>query len=232
MSRAARLLELLELLRSRRTPIGADELAKSLGVSIRTLYRDIATLQAQGAKILGEPGIGYVLRPGFTLPPLMFSAEELEALVLGSRWVASRGDPRLGEAAHSAVAKIRSVLPDGLRESLEEATLTAPKFAPNTPTKVDVPLIRAAIRQEHKLAIEYQAGNGAVSKRTIWPIVIGYFETVLVLVGWCESRRDFRSFRVDRIGALESTGKPYAQRRVTLVREWRKQQGIDATVKN
>lgn len=93
MSRAARLLDLLELLRSRKTPISGLDLADAMGISIRSLYRDIATLQAQGADIRGEPGIGYVLRPGFTLPPLMFSADEIEALVLGSRWVARRARP-------------------------------------------------------------------------------------------------------------------------------------------
>ncbi|MGC4064730.1 MAG: YafY family protein [Polyangiaceae bacterium] len=232
MSRAARLLELLELLRKRRTPASGDELATRLGVSIRTLYRDIATLQEQGAQIHGEPGIGYVLRPGFTLPPLMFSPEELEALVLGSRWVALRGDPHLGAAAQSAIEKIRAVIPRELRESIEEATLTVPNFSPGEPTKVDLAVIRAAIRHEHKLNIEYRASNAAVTRRTIWPIVIGYFEKVLLLVGWCESRQDFRSFRVDRILALETPAMPYPQRRVALVREWRKKQKIGTTAKN
>src|SRR6478672_2616585 len=111
MSRTSRLLDLLELLRRHRSPVRGPALADQLGISIRTLYRDIATLQAQGADIQGEPGLGYVLRPGFMLPPLMFTREEIEALVLGSRWVAIRGDARLGAAADNAVAKIRAVLP-------------------------------------------------------------------------------------------------------------------------
>src|SRR5512147_1692487 len=110
MSRAARLLDLMERLRRHRAPVSARALSRELGVSIRTLYRDIATLQAQGADIQGEPGLGYVLRPGFTLPPLMFSPEEIEALVLGSRWVVARADARLAAAAENAVAKIRAVL--------------------------------------------------------------------------------------------------------------------------
>jgi predicted DNA-binding transcriptional regulator YafY len=232
MSRAARLLELLELLRRRRAPVSAEELATKLDVSIRTLYRDIATLQQQGAEIRGEPGVGYVLRPGFTLPPLMFSAEELEALVLGSHWVAVRGDPHLSAAARGAIEKIRAVLPDELRESLAEATLTVPNFATVVPEKVDLALIRAAIRREHKVTLDYRAGSGAATRRTIWPLVIGYFDKVLVLVGWCESREDFRSFRVDRISSLEVTGQAYPQRRVALVREWRKKQGIGAPDRN
>src|SRR3954452_10917944 len=129
MSRTSRLLDLLELLRRHRSPVSGPELAAQIGISIRTLYRDIATLQGQGADIQGEPGLGYVLRPGFTLPPLMFSADEIEALVLGSRWVAVRGDARLGAAASNAVAKIRAVLPGELRDSVDAATLTVPAMA-------------------------------------------------------------------------------------------------------
>jgi predicted DNA-binding transcriptional regulator YafY len=232
MSRAARLLELLELLRQRRSPVSAEDLSSKLGVSIRTLYRDIATLQSQGANIRGEPGIGYVLRPGFTLPPLMLSAEELEALVLGSHWVALRGDAHLRAAALSAIQKIRAVLPDELQGALEEATLTVPNFTVEPAQSVDLAQVRLAVRREHKLTLEYQAENGAVTRRTVWPLVMGYFEKVLLLVAWCETRRDFRSFRVDRIRSLELTGKPYPQRRVALVREWRKQQGISPTATN
>jgi predicted DNA-binding transcriptional regulator YafY len=115
MSRSARLLDLLQLLRRHRQPVSGDNLARELGISIRTLYRDIATLQAQGADITGEPGIGYILKPGFMLPPLMFSEDELEALVLGSRWVSKRAGGPLGKAAENALAKIASVLPKDLR---------------------------------------------------------------------------------------------------------------------
>jgi predicted DNA-binding transcriptional regulator YafY len=232
MSRAARLLELLELLRRRRSPASGEELAAKLGISLRTLYRDIATLKQQGASIQGEPGLGYVLKPGFTLPPLMFSTEELEALVLGSRWVAQRGDPHLSAAAQNALEKIRAVLPSKLREAIEEATLTVPSYASTEPNQVDLAVIRVAIRNEIKLRIEYRAGSGAVTSRTIWPLLIGYFEKVHVLLSWCETRQDFRSFRVDRMIALESLSEPYPERRVTLVRQWRKVQKVSATDKN
>jgi predicted DNA-binding transcriptional regulator YafY len=232
MSRAARLLELLELLRRRRSPASGEELAAKLGISLRTLYRDIATLTQQGALIEGEPGLGYVLKPGFTLPPLMFSTEELEALVLGSRWVVQRGDPHLSSAAQNALEKIRAVLPNKLREAIEEATLTVPVSAPTEPNQVDLAVIRAAIRNEIKLRIEYRAGSGALTARTIWPLLIGYFEKVHVLLSWCETRQDFRSFRVDRIVALESLGVPYPEQRVTLVRQWRKAHKMSATDRN
>src|SRR5437667_11671613 len=119
MSRAQRLLDLIQLLRQHRWPVSGAVLAEALGVSLRTLYRDIETLRGQGAHIDGEAGIGYVLRPGFMLPPLMFSEEEIEALVLGGRWVAAQPDEPLGKAARNALAKIAAVLPDALQRSLE-----------------------------------------------------------------------------------------------------------------
>lgn len=232
MSRAARLLELMELLRKRRTPISAAELADKLDVSVRTLYRDIATLQVQGADIQGEPGIGYVLRPGFTLPPLMFTADEIEALVLGSSWVEVRGDGRLSGAASSAIAKVRGVLPVGLRASIDEAILTVPGMVQVNAVTVDAAILREAIRAEHKLTIAYRDNADKASERVVWPFLIGYFERVQVLVAWCELREDFRAFRLDRIERAESTRRRYPRSRAVLVREWRKQQGIDATDRN
>ncbi|MDC3960952.1 helix-turn-helix transcriptional regulator [Polyangium jinanense] len=223
MSRAARLLDLLELLRRHRAPIPGPALAEELGISIRTLYRDIATLQAQGADIQGEPGLGYVLRPGFTLPPLMFSADELEALVLGSRWVAVRGDARLAAAAGNAVAKLRAVLPDDLRANVDTATLTVPMFR-SEPVAIDASVIRAAIRKEHRLVITYQDQNGESTTRTIWPLLIGFFDKVQVLAAWCELRQDYRAFRVDRIRSVEPKDERYPRRRTVLVQEWRARQ--------
>lgn len=231
MSRATRLLDLLQLLRRHRAPITGPALAGELGISIRTLYRDIATLQAQGADIQGEPGLGYVLRPGFTLPPLMFSADELEALVLGSRWVAVRGDARLGAAAGNAVAKIRAVLPEDLRESVDAATLTVPMFR-GEPVAIDGSVIRDAIRKELKLLITYRDNDGADTTRTIWPLLIGFFDKVLVLAAWCELRQDYRAFRVDRIRSVEPKDERYPRRRASLVKEWRARQNIPATAGN
>lgn len=229
MSRASRLLELMELLRQRRTPVPAAELAEQLDISVRTLYRDIATLHEQGADIQGEPGIGYVLRPGFTLPPLMFTADEIEALVLGSRWVAVRGDGRLSGAASAALAKVRGVLPAGLRASIDEAILTVPDMTPVNSGVVDAAVLREAIRAEHKLAIAYCDNAGQASERVVWPLLIGYFERVQVLAAWCELRDGFRAFRLDRIVRAEPTHQPYPRKRALLVRDWRKAQGIDAT---
>ncbi|AKV00354.1 Transcriptional regulator, DeoR family [Labilithrix luteola] len=232
MSRASRLLALLQQLRRRRSPVSGPTLAKELGVSIRTLYRDIATLQEQGADIQGEPGLGYVLRPGFTLPPLMFSVDEIEALVLGSRWVAARSDARLGAAAENAVAKIRAVLPASLRDSVDAATSTVPFVEPPEPVRVDVADLRAAIRAEHKITIAYRDGGRTETRRTIWPISIGVFERVLVVAAFCELRQDYRGFRLDRIVALEPSGTRYPRKRAVMVKEFREREMARSTARN
>ena len=226
MSRAQRLLDLIQILRRHRCPVTGAALADELGISVRTLYRDIATLQAQGASIEGEPGLGYVLRPGFMLPPLMFSEEELESLVLGSRWVADRGDPRLGEAARNALAKIAAVLPVDLRDALDaSALLVGP--GPQVPTPgCDPAVIREAIKSERKIRIDYRDLKLVDSTRTIWPFAIGFFDNVRVVVGWCELRQDFRHFRLDRIATLDVIDERYPRRRHALLRAWREQQGV------
>ncbi|MEO7037214.1 MAG: YafY family protein [Polyangiaceae bacterium] len=232
MSRTARLLDLLEFLRRHRAPVTGPALARALGISIRTLYRDIATLQAQGADIQGEPGLGYVLRPGFTLPPLMFSADEIEALMLGSRWVVVRGDARLAAAAQNAVAKIRAVLPNELRDSADAATLTVPDLGSLVPAVIDVAVLRVAIRKEHKVTISYRDTGGASTQRMVWPLLIGFFDRVLVVAAWCELRNDYRAFRVDRILALEATESRYPRRRAVMVEEWRATLATLATARN
>jgi predicted DNA-binding transcriptional regulator YafY len=146
MSRTERLFTLLQALRQHRFPVSGASLAAELGVSLRTLYRDIATLQAQGAHIEGEPGLGYVLRPGFMLPPLMFSAEEIEALVLGSQWVAKRTDTQLGRAAQNALAKISAVLPAEMRHCLDSSSLLVGSPSQAEADAVDLSIIRQAIR--------------------------------------------------------------------------------------
>jgi len=226
MSRTERLLDLIQTLRRHRAPVTGPALAAEFGVSIRTLYRDIATLQAQGADIQGEPGLGYVLRPGFTLPPLMFSADEIEALVLGSRWVATRAaDERLGLAASNALSKISTVLPAELRDSVDASTLL---IVPGEPiaSVVDLSAIRVAIRNEHMLRIAYRNADGTASERAIWPFAIGFFDRVRIIAAWCELRQDYRSFRLDRISSMEVTGTRYPRRRAAMLKEWRQRQGI------
>ncbi|MGN6102392.1 MAG: helix-turn-helix transcriptional regulator [Devosia sp.] len=229
MSRAARLLDLVQLLRQHRAPVSGQTLADELGISIRTFYRDIATLQAQGADIMGEPGLGYVLRPGFMLPPLMFSVDEIEALVLGSRWVAVRADDRLGQAGASALAKIAAVLPPDLRDEVDAGSLLVAPGEPHVAT-IDLSVVRKAIRNERKVAISYRDAEGIESRRVIWPFAIGFFDRARVIAAWCELRQDFRHFRVDRVFALVTTDERYPRRRAAMLKEWREREGIGATV--
>ena len=222
MSRAERLLDLLEILRRHRRPVSGQTLADELRVSIRTLYRDIASLQAQGAMIEGEPGIGYVMKPGFMLPPIMFRSEELDALVLGMRWVADRGDKTLSAGALSTLAKIATVLPAQLRRELEESSLLVGAPLKRHTHAVSPDVLRAAVRAERKLEITYADSSGAHSRRVVWPFALVYFDQARVLMCWCELRSDFRNFRSDRILNAEQMDVRYPKRRATLLREWRK----------
>jgi predicted DNA-binding transcriptional regulator YafY len=221
MSRSERLLHLLQVLRRYRRPVRGHALAEELGVSIRTLYRDIASLQAQGAMIEGEPGVGYVMKPGFMLPPMMFRSEELDALVLGMRWVADRGDKTLSSGALSTLAKIAAVLPTELRRELEESSLLVGAPLKRPAHQVSPDLLRAAVREEQKLNITYVDAGGIHSQRVVWPFALVYFDQARVLMCWCERRADFRNFRSDRISNVEQLAERYPKRRSTLLREWR-----------
>ncbi len=221
MSRAQRLLDLIQLLRLHRFPVSGAALAEELGVSLRTLYRDIGALNAQGARIDGEAGVGYVLRPGFMLPPLMFSEEEIEALVLGSRWVAERTDAPLSAAARNALAKIDAVLPDDMRDRAAATGLLIGPGEPIAAGDAELPTIRQAIRTERKLRIAYTDQDGAQTRRTVWPFALAFFDRVRIVVAWCELRGGYRHFRTDRIAALKLSEKRYPRRRQALLKEWR-----------
>jgi predicted DNA-binding transcriptional regulator YafY len=222
LSRTQRLFDLIQILRRHRYPVTGKQLADELDVSLRTLYRDIATLQTQGASIKGEPGLGYVLYPGFILPPLMFSEEEIEALVLGSRWVAHRADKKLRLAATNALAKISAILPEDLRHQLEfSGLLIGPVKTAIEHDDVKEALIRHAIRKEHKLQMTYIDVKDDISQRVIWPLALGFFEEIHVIVAWCELREAFRHFRTDRIAELTQLETRYPQRRQTLLKKWR-----------
>ena len=224
MSRSSRLLDLIQLLRRHRRPVTAANLANELGVSERTLYRDIATLAAQGVPVQGEAGLGYVLQPGFLLPPLMFGDDEIDALALGLRWVASRGDGPLGRAAAHALAKITAVLPAGAHGAISNAGLLA---GPGGNTALtDLSVLRCAIRKERKLDIVYADAQGRRTERKVWPVAIGFFDQVQVLAAWCEMRQGFRHFRTDRISYAELSDVRYPRHRCALLAEWRAQEGV------
>jgi len=226
MSRSERLLELVQALRRHRRPVSGGELARELSVSLRTVYRDIQSLVLTGAPIEGEAGIGYVLRPGYTLPPLMFSDEELEAIVLGARMVAASTDPRLARAALDAIAKITAVLPAGRGDAVEALGLLAAPRQPDVPDGVDLAIFRQAIRAERKVRIAYGDEAGNRTERHIWPIALTFYDRVRVLAAWCELRQGFRHFRTDRVIALDETGERFPRSRRALMKEWRQLQGL------
>lgn len=220
MSRSARLLRLLQALRGRRHPVTAARLAEDLEVSERTIYRDVADLIAQGAPISGEAGVGYILRPGLFLPPLMLSEDEVEAVVLGLRYVDQRGDAVLKTAASDALAKIGAVLSPRALASVANP-LTMPGPPPAFPENV-APLddLRTAIRAQTRLDITYEDERGGRTRRVVWPIQLGFMDRARILAGWCELRQDFRTFRTDRITALAPLDR-YPGRRADLARRLR-----------
>ena len=225
MPRADRLLALLDLLRRHRGPVSGARLAEELGVSLRSLYRDIQSLRERGAEIEGEAGFGYVLKPGFLLPPLMFSPQEIEALVLGARFVVSRGDPQIAKAAASALARIKAVLPPDLGVEAETSGLVVPPAEPPN-AAFDLAALRDAIRRERKVTLVYEDARAQPTRRTIWPFALGYFDQLHMIAAWCETRSDFRHFRIDRIRALEVGDARYPRRRAALLKEWRAREGL------
>jgi predicted DNA-binding transcriptional regulator YafY len=227
MSRTGRLFLLMDALRGNRRPVTAARLAEQLGVSERTIYRDIQTLSELGAPVQGEAGVGYMLKTGFFLPPLMFGADELEALVLGARWVRRQGDDALAQAATNALAKIAAASPKDLRDDMAETSLWVPLGLDQNPASdVHVRPVREAIRYQHRLRMAYQDEHGKPSDRVVWPFALAFFEGKRLLAAWCEMRTAFRHFRIDRIAAVESLGERYPARRHDLLKTWRVEQQI------
>ncbi|MBG1231226.1 helix-turn-helix transcriptional regulator [Aestuariivirga litoralis] len=223
MRRADRLLRIIQLLRRHRRPVTGQRMAEELEVSLRTLYRDIADLITDGVPIRGEAGVGYVLGEGYDLPPLMFKADELEAIMLGLSWVERRGDKVLQLASADVVAKIGTVLPEALRPFFYDAPLlTAPRYN-ELVDRIDLSEVRSAIRTQRKLSIVYQDERGEATNRVIWPIAITYFDPQRLLVGWCELRRGFRHFRTDRISAMTQLEEKYREPRLRLMSRWKEE---------
>lgn len=201
MRRADRLFEILQILRRRKTATAAD-IAGILEVSPRTIYRDIRDMIARGVPIEGEAGVGYILRPGFDLPPLMFNEDQVEALLLGARIVQSWADPDLAEAAADVIAKVRHVLPEALGRRMDALTLWAPADHHREPIAIDQAGLRRAMREQRKIRFCYRDAGDLVSERLVWPLVMAFYGPVWVLAAWCEDREAFRVFRLDRMADL------------------------------
>jgi predicted DNA-binding transcriptional regulator YafY len=220
--KADRLFQIIQILRRARQPITAEAMAEELETSKRSVYRDIATLMAQRVPIRGEAGMGYVLESGFDLPPLMLTPDEIEAAVLGAQWVMARGDPGLVRAAEDLVAKIAAAVPERLRPLvLDPSTRTRSDRLPIPPDMIDMVEVRRAIHASRKIRIGYRDEKGEETARKVWPIAVGYLETVRMMVGWCEMRQDFRHFRTDRITTAEFLDERYPERPALLRARWR-----------
>ena len=224
MNRTERLFALMDALRRHRRPVTAASLADELAVSLRTIYRDVRSDRARGAD-RRRSRLGDLLRPGCFLPPVMFSEDELEALVLGAQWVARQRDSALTQAASNALAKSAAASPKDLRDAMANTGLWV-ATAEGACTVVDVKLVREAIRREQKLQIAYVAETGVPTERAIWPIAMAFYERRQTVAAWCELRAAFRHFRTDRITALTVTGQRYPRRRAELVTAWRREMNI------
>ena len=209
MRRADRLFLLIHALRGRRSAITAQQLAHTLQVSLRTVYRDVADLQLSGVPIEGEAGVGYMLRKGADIPPLMFTTDELEALVVGTRFVRAFGGERLGRGATAALLKIEAVLPPELRERSQRTRIFAPQRDNRIESSGLIDTLHAAIEAAQVLRLDYRDGNGEITMREVEPLALAFWGGSWTLGAWCRLRCDFRSFRPDRIVAHAATGETF-----------------------
>lgn len=220
MRRGDRLFEIIEILRRSKGPISGQRIGDQLGVTKRTVYRDIAALMAQGVPIEGEAGVGYVLQPGFHMPPLMLTSDEIEAAILGAHWVKTRGEPDLALAAERLLTKIQTVAPTHFEASFVEPVVSvAPIRQPDE--ILSAAEIRRAIRKRRKIAITYSASKDKLTDRVIWPILIGYRDAGRIVAAWCELRQSFRYFRTERIVRGEILSEPIPSRMDLLREKWR-----------
>lgn len=229
MRRADRLLQIIQILRRERKPLSGGAIADELEVSLRTIYRDIFALQSSGVPVIGEAGIGYVLEKGYDLPPLMFTSEELEIIMLGLRMAGKGGDTAIVRTARDAVAKIAAILPESLRLQFLDAPLLAPPYGDAPPDDgVTLMSMREALRLECKVEILYQVPEQAPERRIVWPIVIAFFERARVLAAWCELRQAYRYFRTDRILKMRMLDAPIPRGRKHLYAKWRKHEEMES----
>ena len=220
MRRTERLFQIIQILRSTRSPITGQELADELEISLSTLYRDMAELHAQRIPITGEAGVGYVLDDGYDMPPLMLTADELEAAALGAAWVASEADPSLARAARDLVSKLSSAIPNELRPVVLDGSTKPIQTRARVSERFDSALLRHAIRERYRLQLIYTDRDGSTTDRIVWPLLIAFLDRTKYLVGWCETKEDYRHFKTERVVELRVLGKKYPGRRTALLKGW------------
>ena len=228
MRRADRLFQIVQALRGGRLTTARD-LARRLEVSERTIYRDMAELIGSGVPIRGEAGVGYVLQGGFDIPPLMFSADEVEALVVGARMVQAFAGGGLAAAATEAIAKIEAVIPSARRDDIRKSRLFVPDFALCPDLNRELDLIRRAIADRQVLTFRYTRLDGQPSERSVCPLGVFFWGKVWTLGAWCETRDDFRNFRLDRMTDLIPSDRTYREEKGRSFQDFlRAMQGADA----
>jgi predicted DNA-binding transcriptional regulator YafY len=180
----------------------------------------MAELSAQRVPITGEAGMGYVLDDGYDMPPLMLTADELEAAALGAAWVSSEADPSLARAARDLVAKLSDTIPKDLRPVILDASSKPIKTRTRVSETFDSALLRHAIRERYRIQLSYSDRDDSTTDRIVWPLLIAFLDRSRYIVGWCETRQDFRHFRTDRVKELKVLGEKYPGRRAVLIKAW------------
>ncbi len=226
MSQTIRMFAIIQLLRRTDAALTAREIAETLEVTTRTIYRDIAALQAMRVPIEGAAGIGYLMRPGFDLPPLMFTSEEVEAIVVGLALLGRTGDAGLLAAARSVGRKLADVLPGDGVQALKQSPLHASVWNAIPDASVDPGMLRQAIRAEAAVRLTYIGDDGTPTRRAVKPLALIYYIEAVVLAAWCELRRDFRHFRLDRIRDCAPTGSDFHGEGAGLRARWSAQRGL------
>jgi predicted DNA-binding transcriptional regulator YafY len=231
LSKAERLFDLVTLLRSKRVAVSALELATALGVSERTIYRDLAALAHSGVPVEGEAGVGYRLSRGTHLAPLMFAPDEAVAIAVGLQLVRAFTDPELGEAAMRAGQRVRAVLPDATKLQLERMPYRIPVVERDAPLRERHAVLRRAAERQEKLQIEYRDEQGNQSRRVIWPLALMGWSGRWTVLAWSEERAGYRNFRIDRIGGLEQLGLYFeTSETLNIAHYFRTELGIDDIV--
>jgi len=217
MSKTTRLFDVIQVLRAAKEPIRARDIADVLEVSVRTVYRDIATLQAMQTPILGEPGVGYVMRKGYDLPPINFDSDEAEAISVGLSLIARTGDLGLWRAAGRASRKLHEAAPGTRR-------LVTSSWGVENARSIDLSALRRAIRHETKLHIVYRDVDERRTHRNIWPLVLIYYVDNALVVAWCELRQALRHFRLDRVVVCRELNDSFAGLGEALIAQWEENQ--------
>ena len=225
MRRADRLFRLVEALRRRRSATAA-QLAEELEVARRTVYRDVADLAASGVPIRGEAGVGYILEPGFDLPPVTLTTDEAEALAFAARLLSVWSDESLASPAMGALAKLRDVLPDPSAKASDRRILLAPRTVRRARPAVPLLRLKQAIENRQVLLLAYRDENERVTERAVRPLALVCFGSVWLLLAWCELREAFRNFRVDRLEGARPAERRFQDERGRTVRDYLRQEGL------